>query len=281
MNDKALAIRDQASTMDAWQPATLEQAIQLADTISKSGLVPDALKGKASDTLLVMMKGRELGLSVMQSLAGIHVIKGKAELSAALMRALVVSRADICVSLEIVETSNTICRMRTLRAGHKSPVTFQFTIEDAKAAGLLTNANYQKYPADMLLARCTSRICKAVYPDLVAGLYVEGELSEGIEDQSVPAQDMERRLKPMDPAKEIQVTADEAPDERTALVKELRDLCTKRAPQVGVTPREFSQGILDGFSATKIEDVSSENLQMAVNALRESMEAHGDEVVTE
>src|SRR5690606_27959611 len=117
--------------ISTWQPQSLNEAMKLADYVSKSGLVPDALRGKAADTLLVMMKGRELGLSVMQSLAGIHVIKGQTQLSAATMRALVVSRRDVCKYFRIIEQSNQCCTVETWRIGNPEADRASFSIEDA------------------------------------------------------------------------------------------------------------------------------------------------------
>jgi len=43
-----------------------------AKTIAASGLIPDAYRGKPADILVTLVTGRELGISPMQSLRGIH-----------------------------------------------------------------------------------------------------------------------------------------------------------------------------------------------------------------
>lgn len=63
------------------QPRDLGEAMTLAKTLATSGLVPDALRGKPADVLVIMMYGMELGLSVNQAMRGIHVIKGRPSLS--------------------------------------------------------------------------------------------------------------------------------------------------------------------------------------------------------
>ena len=49
----------------------------------------------------------------------------------------------------------------------------------AERAGLVKpNSNWLKIPTDMLVARAQSRLCRMVYPDLLAGLYTPDELGE-------------------------------------------------------------------------------------------------------
>ena len=53
----------------------------------------------------------------------------------------------------------------------------EFTVEDAKRAGLTGKDNWRKYPSDMLWARMISRAKRRVAPDVCMGAYVEGEIS--------------------------------------------------------------------------------------------------------
>lgn len=148
---------------------------ELAKTLSVSALIPAALHNKTPDVLAVMLTGQELGLGPMQSLRAIQIIKGKPTLSADLMGALCRQRRDICEYIKLVESTALVARYETKRAGDPSPTPMSFTIEQAKTAGL-TGDNWQKYPAAMLRARALSALCRAVYPDLILGLYDPEEL---------------------------------------------------------------------------------------------------------
>jgi hypothetical protein len=54
-----------------------------------------------------------------------------------------------------------------------------FTLDDAKAAGLLGKDVWKRYPAAMLLARAVSAVCRAGAGDVLAGVsYVPEELGE-------------------------------------------------------------------------------------------------------
>lgn len=157
-------------------PKSLDEARSLSTTISKASLLPDALRGKEADVLMTIMTGAELGLGPMQSIRSIDVIKGKPTLKAEAMVALVRRRRDVCEYLVLRKSDATSCVMETKRVGDPVPTTLSFSIDDAKAAGLLSNDNWKRFPAAMLRARCGSAICKAVYSDLTLGLYDPEEI---------------------------------------------------------------------------------------------------------
>jgi hypothetical protein len=100
--------------------------------------------------------------------------------------ALVRRRRDVCEYFKLVTSTATICTYETKRLGDPSPTTMSFTVEDARNAGLLGNDNYKKFPAAMLRARCGSAICKAVYSDLLLGVYDPDELEPTRERDVTP-----------------------------------------------------------------------------------------------
>lgn len=154
-------------------PSDIGQAADLADRLAKSSLLPEALRNRPADVLVMIITGVELGLSPMQSIRGLHVIKGKAVMSADLQVALVKKHRD-CGYFRLVESNDTRAIYETERKG-EAKTTMAFTIEQAQRAGLLGNDNWKKYPAAMLRARCSSALARAVYPDLTLGVYEEDE----------------------------------------------------------------------------------------------------------
>lgn len=169
-------------------PKSLDEARSLASLVSKSSLLPADLRGKEPEILMTIMTGAELGLAPMQSIRAIDVIKGKPTLKAEAMVALVRRRRDVCEYLVLKESTAKRCTYETKRVGDPQPTTMSFTTEDAAAAQLLGNDNYKKFPAAMLRARCGSAICKAVYSDLILGLYDPDELApeRSIEPRETP-----------------------------------------------------------------------------------------------
>jgi hypothetical protein len=172
----------QALAIRSFDPENLNQAIDLAKTLAQSTLLPDALKQKPADVLLMMLTGRELGLSPMQSIRGMSVIKGRPVLDAQLIVALV-KRSPECINFRLVDSSDKIAVYSTERR-NEGVTRLSFTIEEANQAGLLHKSqsgepnNWMKYPAAMLRARAATHLARAVYPDLLLGVTSEEESVE-------------------------------------------------------------------------------------------------------
>jgi hypothetical protein len=158
-------------------PRSLTEAKELASTLAGARTIPEALQKSPADVLAIVMAGAELGLAPMQSVRALVLIKGKPTLSADAMGALVKSRRDVCQFLMLRHSDGTKATYETQRVGDPAPTTMSFTIEEAKAAGLAGNDNWRKFPAAMLRARALSAICRAVYSDLILGVYDPDELA--------------------------------------------------------------------------------------------------------
>lgn len=151
---------------------------RLAEAIADTEMVPDTLRGRPAAVLSVMLAGYELGVGPMQALQSVNIIKGKPSVSPELMRALV-ARAGHQVLVDASDVSATVqCHRREWDPDTWSA--FTWTIEDAKRAGLVrADGPWVKFPRAMLTARATSEACRAVFPDVIAGLsYTPEEVSE-------------------------------------------------------------------------------------------------------
>lgn len=173
-----------SQALTAFEPHDLKSAMQLADVLCRSQLMPKHFRS-AADVLLATMTGRELGLTTMQSVRSLHVIEGKVGLSSELLLALVKRKAE-CKFLRVVESTDKVCIMQTQREGDPEPTTMSYSMEQAQRAGLAGKDNWKKHPEAMLRARCASAICRAVYPDLLMGVYSDDEIDE-IRDSRRPA----------------------------------------------------------------------------------------------
>jgi hypothetical protein len=159
-----------------YEPSNLEEAMTLATKISKSGLCPEALRGKEADVLLVLLKGSEMGLTSMQSLQNLYVIHGRIGCSADLLRARAQAHPD-CVRFEIVEASREKATLEVLKAGWSETITVTWTLQDAQRAGLIRQgSSHEKWPEEMNVARVTSRAARRYFPEVCAGIYSKEEL---------------------------------------------------------------------------------------------------------
>lgn len=166
---------------DTWVN-TVVQVSRLAATICETPFVPEGLRGRGgAATTAAILYGREIGLPPMQSLASVHVVKGRPGLYAETMRAMVLQAGH---ELEIVEMTSARCAMRGRRRGAESWTTTTWTMGDAHQAKL-GGENWSKYPRQMLLARCTTEICRAVFPDVIKGMRSVEESDDDYEPSPV------------------------------------------------------------------------------------------------
>lgn len=159
-------------------PMTLAEAKEMATTVAQSSLLPQALRSRPADVFVTLVAGHELGLAPMQALRSFHVINGRPVMTAELMVALCKRRGDVCRYFQLTESTPERASYVTHRAGDPEPTLMTWTIEQVKVAGLLTNPTWQKHPAAMLRARCSSSLARAVYPDLMLGVMEEDEAAE-------------------------------------------------------------------------------------------------------
>lgn len=154
------------------EPATMAELQQLAKHAADTHFFGAESPAQA---LLIMMTGKDLGLSFTQSLRMFHVIEGKMSLSADAAVALCVGRSDVCEHFRCVDQTDTKSTWETKRVGGRAR-TFTFSVEDAKLAGLVKQTKngqpgmWQKYPGRMCSARAKMFLARDEYPEILAGL---------------------------------------------------------------------------------------------------------------
>lgn len=161
----------------ALEPGSVAQAWWVAKVLYNGRIFgdypsPEAIFG-------TIMTGRSFGLDAVTSLRSFHNIKGKQTMSATLMVGIVKSRTDICTYFRLVESTMERAVYETLRVGDPGPTRMEYTLSEAKQAGLLgKGGNWDARPKTMLRHRCATELARAVYPDLVAGVYSTEEMMD-------------------------------------------------------------------------------------------------------
>ena len=122
-------------------PTTLEEAQQYATIFANSGLCPEGYRGRPNDILIVWQMGKELGLDKMQALRTLGCVNGMpfayGDGQLALIRRHPKFEAikEWFEGEEFKDDYKAVCMMK--RHGEE-PVTKEFTVADAKLAGLGT-----------------------------------------------------------------------------------------------------------------------------------------------
>jgi 5'-3' exonuclease len=158
------------------EPRTVQQAWALSKAIHNSRLFACESPDQA---LMILMTGRELGISAMASLRGFYFVKGRPVMSSQLMAGLILKsgRAEYFECVESGPKSATYATKRKGGSGNEQRKTF--TIDDAKLAQLIkADGNWQKYPTNMCEARAAAFLARLVYPDVIMGVYTPGELDD-------------------------------------------------------------------------------------------------------
>lgn len=177
---------------------------KFADVIAKAAFLPEGLRGNAGNVFMAIMEGLDLGLRPMQALRMIDVIKGKPGLKPEAMRALILAAGH---ELEIVKSTDDECVIKGKRRGSDIWHEAGFTIAQARQAKL-AGENWQKYPADMLVARATGRLARRFFADVIGGLPsiddlkdLEPEPARPTLAQAVADREKPAAIAPADPAK--------------------------------------------------------------------------------
>jgi hypothetical protein len=187
--DRALSQRSDTESpvrqMSAFPSAEEFRAMNdIAKTIADTEFVPISLRKRPDAILACILAGREMGVGPMQALRGIHIIQGRPAPSAELMRALVLSNGHSIATTEYTDDHVTVVGRRR---GQQDSMTVTFGVADAKRAQLSgkEGGNYNKYPRSMFLARATSELCRAIFPDVLAGFGYTPEETQEMEPEVI------------------------------------------------------------------------------------------------
>lgn len=213
----------QAVRADWLTPKTLDEAMRLAEMMSKSSIVPKAYQGKPGDILISIQMGLEIGLSPMTAMQYIAVINGRPCMWGDAGLALVQGSGLLEYVTETwdAKTRTATCEMR--RKGY--PVSVRtFSMADAerkmvwmhdaqgnkKKVPLASKDLYQAYPERMCMWRARWFNMRDNFADVLRGLIGREEAIE-----MVPV-DVEELPAPPAPVRASEQPAEEQPFVETA-----------------------------------------------------------------
>ncbi len=168
---------------------------RIAQALSTTSFVPKPYQGKPDEITAAILMGRELNINPMASLQMFNLIQGRPCLSANAMRGLAMAHG---VQFQVVEQTDSRVIMQARPPGVAKWTTATWTIDRARKMGLTDKENWKKMPQDMLTARATSQLCRAVAANVLIGLpYSAEEMADTeqypeLEDAPTPEAPMKR-----------------------------------------------------------------------------------------
>lgn len=159
---------------------TMDDATKAAQAMSKSGFFADTKE--ASQAIVKILAGQELGFGPFASMTGVNIIQNKPVLAANLLAAAVKRTGKY--NYRVTKHSETECEITFFEAGQEVGKS-AFTMADASKAGVATKDNWKKYPRNMLFARALSNGQKWYAPDVFNGatVYTPDELGATVDEE--------------------------------------------------------------------------------------------------
>lgn len=184
------------------------------NAIANTEFVPKGLRNRVPALLAAVMYGREIGVPPMQAISQIHIVDGKPTPAAELLTAKVRQAGHRMYAAD-GEWDDTKCRVIGERVSNGEVVetmSFTYTIDMAKRAGLTSKDNWKKYPEAMLFWRAAAQLARVFFSDVLIGFYTPEELSDGewtLEPEEVSEPDEDAETVIVD-AFEVEVVEQEA-----------------------------------------------------------------------
>ena len=153
------------------EPRTMGEAVEFAERIARSGLVPDQYQGKPNNVLVAVQWGYELGLAPMQALQNISVINGRPSVWGDSQVALVKAHPAFRGLREWQEGDTCFCEVKRALPDGEIEVTIKsFSLDQARKANLLNRPTWKSYPDRMLQMRARGFALRDAFPDALKGL---------------------------------------------------------------------------------------------------------------
>ncbi len=176
MSDVITTNQDTAPGAFDLSPRSLEQAMQLANILADSSIVPKDFIGKPGNVLVAIQWGMELGLKPMQAMQNIAVINGRPSLWGDALLALVLA-SPVCEYVHEWEENGTAF-IKVKRRGKPEDVQ-SFGDEDAKKAGLIGKQGpWAQYPQRMKKMRARAFALRDNFADVLKGIAVAEEVMD-------------------------------------------------------------------------------------------------------
>lgn len=158
------------SVQDAWG---------FAKALAESSILPRQYQNNPGSVLWALEFGRGLGLDVITTIQSVHIIQGKATMSADLMASLC-RRAGHRMRVSGDESKAVVVIFRA--DDREFPFEVSWTMDRARQANLVGKDTWKQYPAAMLRARAISECVRMACPEVLHGaIYTPEEIGATVD----------------------------------------------------------------------------------------------------
>lgn len=171
------AVAHSGVKISSMELTTMDDIYRLAQTFAASGITPKTYGNNADKVFVGIIAGAEVGFAPMQALQSIAVINGMPSIWGDGALALV-QASGLLEDIDESDDGNTAtCTVR--RVGRTKAVVQSFSMDDARAAGLLTkDGPWKTYPRRMRQMRARSWAIRDAFPDVLKGLHIAEEAQD-------------------------------------------------------------------------------------------------------
>lgn len=171
-------------------PTNFDEAWRLAQMISQSNFCPKDYIGKPSDCLFAMAYGAELGLSMLQAIQGIAVIKGRPSVWGDALIGIVRANPTIISIEEFIagegDARTATCILTRERHGRAEQTTGTFSVAQARTANLWGKEGpWRTYPDRMLKMRARGFCLRDGAADILKGIITAEEAYDIPQERNV------------------------------------------------------------------------------------------------
>lgn len=169
-------------------PNSMEDAYRIAVAVCNAGMAPKGLD-EPNKALVAIMHGLEVGLTPMAALQRIAVVNGRPTIWGDGAIGLVRGSGACEFIHESISGDGEamVARCEAKRRGEAEPIIGEFSVADAKKAGLWGKAGpWTQYPKRMLQMRARAFALRDGFADVLGGLHVREEIEEETRDQRRP-----------------------------------------------------------------------------------------------
>ena len=221
-----LPVEQQQYAVDWWNPKGLDEASALAARMAGSSLVPKDYRGKPDDILVAWSLGAPLKLSLLSSLQNIAVVNGRPSIWGDAALAVCRNSPACAYVREWIEGegNDMVAHCEAMRHGDPEPVHGQFSVQDAKTAGLWGRNTWANYPKRMLQMRARGFALRDAFPDALCGMPITEEVRDitpevvvrdaepAPRERQTATERLKGKLRPAEPAPAPEPTATEPAD---------------------------------------------------------------------